>query len=294
VIRALLSDRLRRRDDIANALGAPVRSISAMRARRRFTRRGGGASSDQLQRTVGYLRDALPTSSRRVVALAVVPIGEPLIAARSVVALARSCAQDGSRVVLADLLAGAPAAKLLHADTPGLRAVSMDGAHLVAAVPDPADFAPIGPFRPAAPRAQSAIADELAAACSSADLLLTLIPLDPEIGGEHLASWAADAVVVVTAGESSSTKIHAVGEMIRLAGTRLVCALLVGADKTDESLGLIPGHGAARDAVAGRDTQADVERPPARGPGSRMTGESASTRRIDQPERVGHRRRTEG
>ncbi|HUK73238.1 MAG TPA: hypothetical protein VLW50_31570, partial [Streptosporangiaceae bacterium] len=47
-------------------------------------------------------------------------------------------------------------------------------------------------------------------------------------------------VVVVTAGRSSSTRIHAVGEMIRLAGTPLVSAVLVGADKTDESLGATP------------------------------------------------------
>ena len=50
------------------------------------------------------------------------------------------------------------------------------------------------------------------------------------------------AVAVVTAGRSSWTKINAVGEMIRLAGTRLVSAVLVGADKTDDSLGVVPGR----------------------------------------------------
>jgi hypothetical protein len=69
--------------------------------------------------------------------------------------------------------------------------------------------------------------------------VLTLVTLDPSLGGEYLSSWAADAVVVVTAGQSSWTRIHAVGEMIRLAGTRLLFAILVGADKTDESLGTI-------------------------------------------------------
>ena len=42
---------------------------------------------------------------------------------------------------------------------------------------------------------------------------------------------------MVTAGRSSWTRIHAVGEMIRLAGMYLVSAVLVGASKTDESLG---------------------------------------------------------
>jgi hypothetical protein len=79
--------------------------------------------------------------------------------------------------------------------------------------------------------------EALAAAYASADLLLTLVTLDPSLGAEHLATWAADAVVVVTAGRSSWERLHGVGEMVRLAGTRLVSAVLIGADNTDESLG---------------------------------------------------------
>jgi DNA helicase HerA-like ATPase len=45
-------------------------------------------------------------------------------------------------------------------------------------------------------------------------------------------------VVVVTAGESSVEKVHSLGEMIRLAGTRLDSVVLIGADKGDESLGV--------------------------------------------------------
>ena len=48
----------------------------------------------------------------------------------------------------------------------------------------------------------------------------------------------------MTAGRSSWTRIHAVGEMIRLAGMSLVSAVLVGADKTDESLGVTQPPGA--------------------------------------------------
>ena len=80
--------------------------------------------------------------------------------------------------------------------------------------------------------------DELSAAYGSADVLLTLIALDPSTGAEHLRTWAADAVVMVTAGRSSWMRIHAVGEMIRLSRTPLVSAILVGADQSDESLGL--------------------------------------------------------
>ena len=80
---------------------------------------------------------------------------------------------------------------------------------------------------------------DLAAACASADSLLTLVTLDPVSGGNHLASWANEAVAVVTAGRSSATRIRAVGEMIRLAGTRLVSVVLLKADKSDESLGAL-------------------------------------------------------
>jgi hypothetical protein len=118
--------------------------------------------------------------------------------------------------------------------------VTVGGARLVAAVPDPAEWAPVGPLRPASRQVLHANSGELATAFASADLLLTLVTLDPSVGGDHLATWAPQAVVIVTAGQSSWTKIHAVGEMIRLAGTRLVCAVLLGADKTDESLGVIP------------------------------------------------------
>jgi hypothetical protein len=69
-------------------------------------------------------------------------------------------------------------------------------------------------------------------------VLLTLAALNPMLGAEHLATWASDVVVTVTAGQSTWTRVQAVGEMIRLAGTRLVSAVLIGADKTDESLGV--------------------------------------------------------
>ena len=260
VVRALLSDRLRRRDDIAQALAAPVKlSVPAGRANGWLPGRLGRVSDRYLQRIVAYLGAAVPTGSRRAAALAVVAVDDPRLAALSVASLAESCAQQGRQVVVADLCRGAPAAALLGAKGPGVHQVSVDGAHVVAAVPDPADFAPVGPLRPLSPQAETAFLGELDAVCASADLLLTLTTLDPSVGGEHLATWAADAVVVVTAGRSSWTKVQAVGELIRLAGTRLHSAVLVGADKADESLGVTLTPQAGRDAVttAGIEVYAD-------------------------------------
>ena len=70
--------------------------------------------------------------------------------------------------------------------------------------------------------------------------MLTLATLDPAFGGDYLATWATDAVAVVTAGRSSAERLRAVGDMVRLAGIRLDSAVLLGADKDDESLGLAP------------------------------------------------------
>lgn len=259
IIRALVSDRLRRRDDIARALGAPVRlSIAAAAVWRRRPGKGGGAIRGRdAQRIVEFLRAALPTGPR-CAALAVIPVDGPGVAAAAVASLAESLAHDDARVVVADLCTGSPAAKLLGVDEPGVRAARSDGAQTGSAgidvvVPEPDDITPIGPFRRTSTRGAPAPAAELAAACASADILLTLTSLDPSVAGDHLRTWAADAVVIVTAGRSSWTKIHAVGELVRLAGTRLVSAVLLGADKWDESLGVTAPTDAGRAVLNDRD-----------------------------------------
>ena len=43
---------------------------------------------------------------------------------------------------------------------------------------------------------------------------------------------------MVTTGRSTATRIHTVGEMIRLAGARLASVVVMDADKADESLGV--------------------------------------------------------
>ena len=124
---------------------------------------------------------------------------------------------------------------------PGVQAVNHNGANFTIAVPDRDDAAPVGPL-PAvtSPAGPTQADDALAASYASADVLITLVTLDPARGGDHLATWATSAVVVVSAGQTSAERVHGVGEMIRLAGTRLDSVVLIGADKSDESLGLTP------------------------------------------------------
>jgi capsular polysaccharide biosynthesis protein len=252
VVRAVVSDRLYRRDDVARALGAPVKlSVRTVRLSRwRPGRRGlAAAQNTNVRRISAYLGSTLAANSRGRAALAVVPVDDPQVAAISLVSLAISCVQQmGLRVIVADLRDGAPAARLVGVSQAGIHTVRLDHAQMVVAIPDRDDVAPIGPLGSESSAPQSAACGEkLARAFASADLLLTLATPDPSIGGEHLATWAPAAVAMVTAGRSSWTKINAAGEMVRLAGMRLVSAVLVGADKTDESLGVAQTPGAGRD-----------------------------------------------
>jgi capsular polysaccharide biosynthesis protein len=239
VVQALVSDRLRRRDDIAQAIGAPVKlSVGAVGANRRLAGRSSAAGRDaDVQRIAAYLGRVVPGKRGGLAALAVVSVDAPQAAAMSLVSLAESYAQQGRQVVLADLATDAPAAKIRGARDAGIKTVTADGARIVVAVPEPDDVSPIGPLS-RAPEQHSPFTDAVIAACSRADLLLTLATLDPSVGGDHLSTWAADAVAIVTAGRSSWARIEGAGEMIRLSGARLVSAVLVGADKTDESLGV--------------------------------------------------------
>lgn len=254
VIAALLSDRLRRRDDVAHALGAPVKlSVGPVRLGR--TPGLEAAQDINVKRIVTYLGSAVRPGRYGPASLAVVPADDARVPALCLVSLALSYARQGSRVVVADLCDGAPAARLLGVADPGVRTVSLYGTQLVVAVPEPDDVVPAGPLHDASGWGRAA--EPLVAVYGSADVVLVLAALDPSLGGDHLAGWASAAVAVVTAGKSSAARIHAVSEMIRLAGVQLISGVLVGADKTDESVGAAPEPDVGHDAVTEDASQPD-------------------------------------
>jgi capsular polysaccharide biosynthesis protein len=242
VIGAVTSDRLRRRDDIAQVAGASVGlSVGPLRARRLAPRlpRQAAIRRRDISRVVDYLRNSVPGSSKGPAGLAVVAVDDTPTVARAVIDLAASRARESTRVIVADLSDGAHAARLLGVNGSGVSKVDLDGARILVVVPDRDDVAPVGPLESPASPVGSAQADEaLMIACRDADLVLSLVDLDPAYGGEHLATWATEAVAVVTAGRSTAVRIHAVGEMIRLSGARLGSVVVLGADERDESLGL--------------------------------------------------------
>ena len=270
ILRELLSDRLRRRDDIARVLGAPVKlSVGRVKASAEAALSGGNSA---IERIAGHLRRLLPSTGDGVRSLALIPLDDTTVAAQSLVRLAALCAQRGIRVILADLSAGAPAAGLLGVSDPGLHEARLGQATLIVVVADRDDVAPAGPLnRRSTPAWSPSMDARLLAACRSADLLLTLATLDPAIGGEYLAGWTQSAVVVLTAGQTAADRIHAVGEMVRIAGIEDVSAVLVGADKRDNSLGVAyaPPVGDLERMPAERVPVESPDRPEARSPGHR-------------------------
>jgi capsular polysaccharide biosynthesis protein len=244
IIRALVSDRLRRRDDVAYTLDAPVKlSVRTLGAHRRLAPRPGRAAkrNQDMRRVVAHLHGAVPRMTQGAQGLAIVAVDNAPVVAQAVTELATSYAGSGTQVVTADLSSGAHLAHLSRVKGPGTHVVSHNGVTFTMAVPERGDLAPTGPLPPFnSPPGRAQAPDPLVTSDVSADLLLTLATLDPAIGADHLATWASNAVVVVSSGQSSAERIHSVGEMIRLAGMRLDSVVLLGADKSDESLGLTP------------------------------------------------------
>jgi capsular polysaccharide biosynthesis protein len=244
LISAAASDRPRRRRDVARALGAPIKlTIGKVHRTRWLPGRPplGADGGADIPRLVAHLGSSVRHAEGKPAVLAVVPVGNPRVAALGLVELATSSAREGKRVLLADLAPGVPAARLLKVSRPGVQFAGPETERVVVAVPEPSDRLPVGPIRSASqsvPRIKPGKA--LAAVHASADLLLTITTLDPTYGAEHLTTWTTDVVVVVTAGQSALVNLKATGEMIRLAGLRLVSVVLVGADEKDESLGNMP------------------------------------------------------
>jgi capsular polysaccharide biosynthesis protein len=241
VIASITSDRLRRRDDIAIAVGAPVMlSVGRLRRRRWVPDLWGRSAqrSRDMERVVAHLRSSVPASSKGAAGLAVVAVDNAPTVAQAVIRLAIASSQQRKRVVLADLSAGAPAARQLSITRPGISTVSPEGVPIVVVVPEAEDIAPFGPL--GSPSwGSTTVSEQLAETCREADLVLTVVTLNPTSGSDYLRTWATAAVAMVTAAQSTATRLHAAGEMTRLAGVQLGSVVVVDADKEDESLGIV-------------------------------------------------------
>lgn len=213
--RALASTRLRRRDEVGLALGAPVVASvgrlggrvpgSGRRQRRQAERR----------RLACALQRQLPAVGWRQ-RLVVGCVDNATEVAPVVVELAEAMAAAGRTVHLVDLT---ERGVLTGAAVPVLR-------------PDDVPSLSQGPSELA--EQAGADAAELAFP-SDGQAVLVLADLHPAIGVAHLVPWAERVVVAVSAGGSDAEQVIACGRMLRDAGLQLGAAVLLRADAADTS-----------------------------------------------------------
>lgn len=243
VFMALTGTRLRRREEVALATDAPVRfSVGRLRGRGPWSRRiRRGTSASRSIRTLGQgLASAIrpPGSPPRHLALAAVDDAEvtQLIAGDVIAELTAR----GAAVFAVDLSRSGNLERTVK------RALDERLEALDRRVDTPVVFRPEG-----APSATRAIIDSPVDVEQTlpktdprrrkwdhADVVLTLVDAEPAVGLDHVGAWADEAVFVVTAGRSSAERLHTVAGLARSAGLRLLFSVLVGSDRTDESLGV--------------------------------------------------------
>lgn len=229
VVGAIISDRPRRRAEVATLLGAPVELslprepepawLPGASARRQVKKPGPGLRLAQSRLQARVAR--LPRSS-----LALVSVGKGSVgtAAVLVAGTALSLAADGKRVALVDMAEGRPLARLFRVGSRdgAVRTVAIDGKQLRLAI---------------AP--EDAMSLDSMEVARGADAMLVLANADPAIGAEQLRSWAEAAVVVVRAGKVSDMLIEAAGDMLRSVGVPPISGILLGGDKGDETSGCV-------------------------------------------------------
>ncbi|MGW6198384.1 YveK family protein [Kribbella sp. NPDC055110] len=240
VVRAMLSDRLWRRQDMAQALGVPIRlSIGRLRHRRLPTLRRLRAPALDLGPVVRHLGWNVTAEDGTTPALAVVSIDTTKDGAQIVASLARSFAEHGQRVLVADLTDTGDLAAALGVKKPGTFETQVKSADL-----------PVNVHRPASGTGaieglrlhedwggDSDDEKALQTVWAAADVVLVQATLSPALGAEYLRAWSSRVAIVATAGRSNATTLHATGEMLRLAGLEVETAVLLRADRTDDSLG---------------------------------------------------------
>lgn len=242
VVGVLLSDRLRTREEVAAALGAPV-ELSILRCaprrsmRRRRSRRLLKRPTPELQMIARRLRAHLQSPGGA--ALAVVEVESARASALAVALLASSLATEGRHVVMVDMAAGRPLASLL-----GLKSRERE-LHTVT-VGDQSAFLIVGPDDPA-----EMGRDWMP---SGGDALLVVASVDPAFGAEHVALWATKGVVVVDPSRAGARTITSTAELLHRARIAIRSAILIGADpEDDESPGAL-----GVDRLSGSEPRAKV------------------------------------
>lgn len=236
LVRAMISDRLWRREDIAYEIGSPV-GVSVGRPPRpswatfpRLLRRS-VTSRPAVQVVVDHLRTSVPWNGTSKPALAIVSVDNVGHSAIMVASLALSLAHEGKRVLVADLTGTGKLAATLGVTEPGTHESQFSDDDVRLTV----HAASAGPVAAQLPHDDGE--SRLGRAWFDADVVLTLVTVSPALGAEHVRPWATTAAAIVTAGKSSVAIVHATGELVRLAGLELETVVLLRTDPTDKTVG---------------------------------------------------------
>ncbi|GAB2583211.1 hypothetical protein [Kribbella endophytica] len=252
VVRALLSDRLWKRQDIARSLASRIRLSTGRPPRLRwwpFPRylRTSQRQHPEIRQLVQHLRQQITWPKSATPTLAVVSVDDVQACALATASLAVSVAAEGKQVLVADLTGTGVLAGLLGVTTTGTHEsrFSQLRHRIDVYLPDPDGGPAQGCHLRLNDEGRSTGSGDIAldASWDAAGLVLTLSTLTPMLGADHLATWASRVAVVVTAGRSTATKIHATGDMLRLAGLSIDTAVVLNADRTDEGVGVVETTG---------------------------------------------------
>lgn len=252
LVTALASNRLRRRDEVALAVGAPVAASTSGRARRDLTA------------PVRAVVAAADGGGDRV-RIAVAGVGRTRDHERLAAEVALALVQQGSSVFLADLSERGRLGRLVarrvwrHAPGATVPEVTRRERSRVLARSLRLGASTCPPLSPDDPQFW---------AYDESDVVLSLAEIDPATDLDELAGWADEVVLVVQTGRNSAERLHSVAELVRTAGMRLSFVVLTRADRADDSVGLGSGPRQA-DVVRGRADEmpsgADRDEPAARG-----------------------------
>lgn len=239
VLQEIASDNLRRSDDIATALRAPVAvTIRRLRGspreqRRRFRKQGSHPRPDVFH-LVQKWRDVLLSGASVRPALVVVSVGADSQAAFLIACTAAELVREGRSALVADFSDHSVLADIFAVEPQGTTTVARSGGALQVMFPYMK--------RRSGPRTDGVL--ETNRAMADADLLLVLVSSKTLMEPARLQlEWGTSAVAVVRAGAASANTLKSTAQLLRSAGFELNHLVVVGADMGDE--GGVSGTGPA-------------------------------------------------
>jgi capsular polysaccharide biosynthesis protein len=226
LVPAVLSVRLRRRDDVARALGLPVSfSAGAVHSRWWVPGRESRRNADTLAHGLGTAlsEDTVPAR------LTLATVGDVRDGAYVVGALADELARESTRVAVVDLSSSSALARpwrfRLGRRDP-VRNRQLVTVHRL-------------DVRVSELTAGKGIRSGRHTELGDAEVVLTLIELDLGTGIDVLGDLAESAVVLVSAGLASAERLRSTAALLRQSDIQPVFAMLADADATDDSSGVL-------------------------------------------------------